>query len=62
MVLPPNTVFCEEEASDAVLLLNQSEVKQVVVAGFICLLNLTLNEKLASYTLQFVLKYHVFLN
>ena len=36
-------------------------------AGFkslllICLLNLTLTTKLASHTLQFALKYHVFLN
>ena len=40
---------------------------QVAGAGFrgpllICLLNLTLNEKSSSYTLQFVLKYHVFLD
>merc|ERR1711867_119823 len=40
---------------------------QVAGAGFrgpllICLLNLTLNEKSASHILQFVSKYHVFLN
>ena len=45
---------------------NQNIFKQVAGAGFrgpllICLLNLTLNEKLASHTLQFVSKYHVFL-
>ena len=41
--------------------------KQVAGAGFgglllICLLNLTLNEKSSSHSLQFMSKYHVFLN
>ena len=43
--------------------------KRIQVAGasfrgplLICLLNLTLNEKSASHTLQFALKDHVFLN
>ena len=46
---------------------NQFIYKQVARAGFrgpllICLLNLTLNEKSSSHTLQFALKYHVLLN
>ena len=41
--------------------------EQVKRAGFsgllqICLLNLTLNEKLSLHSLQFVLKYHAFLD
>ena len=46
---------------------NQNIFKQVAGAGFrgpllICLLNLTLNEKSSSHSLQFASKYHVFLN
>ena len=42
-------------------------IKQVAGAGFggpflICLLNLTLSEKLSSHSLQFVWKNHVFLD
>jgi len=45
----------------------ENNIKQVAGTGFggpllICLLNLTLNEKSSSHSLQFVSKYHVFLD
>ena len=52
-----------------IIVIRNFQIKTIQVAGagfrgplLICLLYLTLNEKLSSHSLQFALKYHVFLS